>query len=54
MSCRKEFLHFWVPDMTYRGHDYVTYGNINLINYKFFNNRYIEYEANGIGKEYSL
>ena len=26
--------------------------NINLINYKFFSGKYIEYESNGKGKEY--
>ena len=26
--------------------------NISLINYKFFSNRYIEYQSNGKGKEY--
>ena len=26
--------------------------NINLINYKFFNQRYIIYESNGKGREY--
>ena len=26
--------------------------NISIINYKFFTGKYIEYEANNIGKEY--
>ena len=28
--------------------------NISLINYKFFSGKYIEYESNGNGKEYSF